>query len=227
MQSVLQSTVSIICIVAQKRKLTCREKDLFRGAAESAEPAVQPASPLPHVLCSGFSPFPPLVWWLSAMSVNHTEVLFEPLQPCRHPGESSPACYKCGLARYQLPDLWLWWWILLNCTIFILCLMFKTGNQWKRLFTDEYRIILSVALLLWPFASQMLPHVLHSPMEQVPCVLCGLELWSEWSYYSDASQKAFCCTTAWLWLELHRWGYSYSKGSFGFFKLFRKSWRIC
>jgi len=42
------------------------------------------------------------------MSVNHTEVLFEPFRPCRSE-KSSPGWYKYGLKICQLPDLWLLW----------------------------------------------------------------------------------------------------------------------
>lgn len=52
-----QSKYHLPC--SSERKLMCREKDLFRDAAESAEPAVQPALPLHHVLCSAPSLPPP------------------------------------------------------------------------------------------------------------------------------------------------------------------------
>lgn len=65
--------------------------------------------------------------WFPVMSFDHAEVLFEPSHPCRS-GKSSPGWYNCGLIIYQLPHLWLLWLILLNCSIFIACLMLKAGN---------------------------------------------------------------------------------------------------
>lgn len=44
-QNILQSTVSTICLITQRRKLTCRENYLFKDAAQIAEPAVQPGCP--------------------------------------------------------------------------------------------------------------------------------------------------------------------------------------